>query len=88
MGTSPPSASNLILNNINNNFWIMNEWVDREVTYHIDISLSSRFVDNVLVIIVSETTTQLLVVHLGLVLADSPSSSNFTTLLTTLIKYS
>jgi hypothetical protein len=55
----------------------MNEWVDREVTYYIYISRSSRFVDNVLVIIVSETTTQLLVVHLGLVLADSPSSSNF-----------
>jgi hypothetical protein len=77
MGTSPPpSARNLILNNINNNFSIMNKWVDREVTYH-DISLSSRFVDNFLVIIVSETTTELLVVHLGLVLADSASSSNF-----------
>lgn len=40
----------------------------------IDISTSGRFVDNVFVVVVAQTATQLLVVHLGLVLAHTPAS--------------
>ena len=42
----------------------------------VDVSLARCLVDDVLVIIVSETTRQLLVVHLWLVLSQTPSSSN------------
>ena len=42
----------------------------------VDVSLARCLVDNVLVIIVSETARQLLVVHLWLVLSQPPASSN------------
>jgi len=38
----------------------------------VDVTLSRRFQDDVLVVIVSEPPGQLLVVHLGLVLPDAP----------------
>ena len=38
----------------------------------VDVTLSGRFQDDVLVVIVSEPPGQLLVVHLGLVLPDAP----------------
>jgi len=43
----------------------------------IDVSLAGRFVDDVLVVVVAQSTTQLLVVHLGLVLADAPPPGHF-----------
>ena len=42
----------------------------------VDISLARCLVDDVLVIIVSETPRQLLIVHLWLVLSQTPASSN------------
>ena len=42
----------------------------------VDVSLARCLVDDVLVIIVSETSRQLLVVHLWLVLSQTPASGN------------
>lgn len=43
----------------------------------IHVSFSGRFVYNVLVVVVTETTTQFFVVHLRLVLAHAPSAGHF-----------
>ena len=40
----------------------------------VDVSLPVRLVDDVLVVVVPQAPGQLLVVHLGLVLAHSPST--------------
>jgi len=40
----------------------------------IDVSATGRFVDDVLVVVVAKTATELLVVHLGLVFARSPAT--------------
>ena len=42
----------------------------------VDVPLPRHLVDDVLVVVVAQTSAQLLVVHLGLVLARAPSSSN------------
>ena len=42
----------------------------------VDVSLAGRLVDDVLVVVVAHAAAQLLVVHLGLVLALAPASSN------------
>ena len=42
----------------------------------VDIALARRLVYDVLVVVVAEAPGQLLVVHLGLVLADTPPSGN------------
>ena len=42
----------------------------------VDISAPRRLVNNVLVVVVTQTATQLLIVHLGLVLASAPASSH------------
>lgn len=39
----------------------------------VDIALARRLVDDVLVVVVAETATELLVVHLRLVLAHAPA---------------
>lgn len=45
-----------------------------QVVYEaVHISFPSGFVDDILVVVVAEATRQLLVVHLGLVLADAPT---------------
>ena len=45
----------------------------------VDVPLAGRLVDDVLVVVVAEAARQLLVVHLGLVLADTPSAGNLST---------
>ena len=42
----------------------------------VDVSLAPSLLDDVLVIVVSQPSGQLLIVHLGLVLAETPSSGN------------
>ena len=42
----------------------------------IDVPLPCCLVNDVLVVVVAQTSRQLLIVHLGLVFADAPSSSN------------
>ncbi len=42
----------------------------------VDIPLASRLLDDVFVIVVPQPTAQLLVVHLGLVLPQTPPTSN------------
>lgn len=43
----------------------------------VDISFPCGLLDNILVVVVPETTTQLLVVHFGLVFPQAPSSRDF-----------
>ena len=45
----------------------------------VDVSLAGRLEDDVFVVVVAEAARQLLVVHLGLVLADTPSAGNLST---------
>ena len=45
----------------------------------VHVPLARRLVDDVLVVVVAEAARQLLVVHLGLVLADTPSAGNLST---------
>ena len=40
----------------------------------VDVALAGRLVDDVFVVVVAETATEFLVVHLGLVLADAPTA--------------
>ena len=40
----------------------------------VDVALACGLVDDVLVVVVAQAATQLLVVHLGLVLADAPAA--------------
>ena len=42
----------------------------------VDVSLPSRLVDDVLVVVVAQPATQLLVVHLGLILPDAPPAGH------------
>jgi len=42
----------------------------------VDVSLAGGFVDDVLIVVVAQAATELLVVHLGLVLADAPASGH------------
>ena len=42
----------------------------------VDVALARRLMDDVLVVVVAQAPTELLVVHLGLVLPHAPSSSN------------
>lgn len=42
----------------------------------INVSLSSRFVDDVFIVIITQTTAELFVVHFWFIFTNSPSSSN------------
>ena len=42
----------------------------------VDVALARSLVDNVLVIVIAQSSWQLLIVHLGLVLANSPAACN------------
>ena len=43
----------------------------------INVTFSRRLLDDVLIIVISEATGQLFVVHLGLIFSYSPSTGNF-----------
>ena len=42
----------------------------------VDVSFAGSFVDDVLVVVVAQSPRQLLVVHLGFVLADAPATGH------------
>lgn len=45
----------------------------------VDVAFASRLADDVFVVVVSQTTTQLLIVHLGLVLPPTPQQGHLET---------
>jgi len=57
-------------------FWGISQETLKITDKSVDIALATCFQDNVLVVIITKTPRQLLVIHLWLVFPDAPSSSN------------